>query len=80
MELDSVRGDKRADWSEGFALAPSLEVAYFWHASRFTREALDGLLRVGFEDHGQIIWDRGGVSQETEVRRQWSGVIRSFGQ
>jgi DNA modification methylase len=47
------------DWSEAFALAPSLEVAYVWHASKFTREVLDGLLRIGFEDHEQIIWDKG---------------------
>ena len=42
-----------------FALAPSLEVAYVWHASKFTREVLDGLLRIGFLHHQQIIWDRG---------------------
>jgi hypothetical protein len=32
-------------------LVPSLEVAYVWHASKFTREVLDGLLRIGFEHH-----------------------------
>jgi ParB-like nuclease domain len=37
----SISGDTRADWSEAFALAPSLEVAYVWHASVFTREVLD---------------------------------------
>jgi hypothetical protein len=30
-----------------------------WHASRFTREVLDGLLRIGFEHHQQIIWNKG---------------------
>jgi len=30
----SISGDTRADWSEAFALAPSLEVAYVWHASK----------------------------------------------
>src|SRR5262249_50797152 len=39
-----ISGDTRADWSEAFALVPSLEVAYVWHASKFTREVLDGLL------------------------------------
>jgi len=34
----SISGDTRADWSEAFALVPSLEVAYVWHASKFTRE------------------------------------------
>ncbi len=28
-----ISGDTRADWSEAFALVPSLEVAYVWHAS-----------------------------------------------
>jgi hypothetical protein len=44
----SISGDTRADWSGAFALVPSLEVAYVWHASKFTREVLDGLLRIGF--------------------------------
>jgi DNA modification methylase len=34
-------------------------VVYVWHASKFTREVLDGLLRIGFEHHQQIIWDKG---------------------
>lgn len=55
----SISGDTRADWSEAFALVPSLEAAYVWHASKFTREVLDGLLRIGFLHHQQIIWDKG---------------------
>src|SRR5712692_10466741 len=43
----SISGDTRCDWSDAFALVPSLEVAYVWHASKFTREVLDGLLRIG---------------------------------
>jgi len=31
----------------------------FGHASKFTREVLDGLLRIGFLHHQQIIWDKG---------------------
>jgi DNA modification methylase len=54
----SISGDTRADWSEAFALVPSLEVAYVWHASKFTREVLDGLLRIGFLHHQQIIWNK----------------------
>ena len=54
----TVSGDTRAEWSEAFALVPSLQVAYIWHASKFTREVLDGLLRIGFEHHQQIIWDK----------------------
>jgi hypothetical protein len=55
----TISGDTRADWSDAFALVPSLEVAYVWHASKFTREVLDGLLRIGFIHHQQIIWDKG---------------------
>jgi len=55
----TISGDTRADWSEAFALVPSLQAAYVWHASRFTREVLDGLLRIGFLHHQQIIWDKG---------------------
>jgi len=47
----SISSDTRADWSDAFALVPSLEVAYVWHASKFTREVLDGLLRIGFLHH-----------------------------
>jgi DNA modification methylase len=54
----SISGDTRADWSEAFELVPSLQIAYVWHASKFTREVLDGLLRIGFEHHQQIIWDK----------------------
>jgi len=54
----TISGDTRADWSEAFELVPSLEVAYVWHASKFTREVLDGLLRIGFVHHQQIIWDK----------------------
>jgi DNA modification methylase len=55
----SISGDTRADWSDAFALVASLEVAYVWHASKFTREVLDGLLRIGFLHHQQIIWNKG---------------------
>src|SRR5215475_706652 len=54
-----ISDDTRADWSEAFALVPSLEAAYVWHASKFTREVLDGLLKIGFVHHQQIIWDKG---------------------
>ncbi len=55
----TISGDTRADWSEAFELVPSLEAAYVWHASKFTREVLDGLLRIGFVHHQQIIWNKG---------------------
>jgi DNA modification methylase len=52
----TISGDTRSDWSEAFELVPSLEVAYVWHAAKFTREVLDGLLRIGFLHWQQIIW------------------------
>jgi DNA modification methylase len=55
----SISSDTRADWSDAFALVPGLEAAYVWHASKFTREVLDGLLKIGFLHHQQIIWDKG---------------------
>jgi DNA modification methylase len=55
----SISSDTRADWSEAFALVPGLQVAYVWRASKFTREVLDGLLRIGFLHHQQIIWNKG---------------------
>jgi hypothetical protein len=57
----TISGDARADWSEAFALVPSLEVAYVFHASVFTREVLDGLLRIGFLYPQQIIWNKGRI-------------------
>jgi DNA modification methylase len=57
----SISGDTRADWSDAFALVPSLEIAYVWHASVFTREVLDGLLRIGFLYPQQIIWNKGRI-------------------
>ena len=57
----TISGDTRADWSEAFELVPSLEVAYVWHASVFTREVLNGLLRIGFLYPQQIIWNKGRI-------------------
>ncbi len=36
----------------------SLEVAYVWHASVYTREVLNGLERIGFLYPEQIIWNK----------------------
>jgi DNA modification methylase len=55
----TISSDTRSDWSEAFALVPSLQVAYVWHASVYTREVLDGLLRIGFLYPQQIIWNKG---------------------
>lgn len=63
----SISMDVRADWSEAYALVPSLQVGYVWYASVHTLEVLSGLLRIGFELAGQIIWDKGLFS----VGRSW---------
>jgi DNA modification methylase len=55
----TISGDTRADWSEAFELVPSLQIAYVWHASVFTREVLNGLERVGFLYPQQIVWNKG---------------------
>ena len=61
----SISSDTRADWSEAFELVPSLAVAYVWHASQFTREVRDGLLRIGFVHHHQIA---SGISTGSPLR------------
>ena len=57
----TISGDTRADWSEAFAVGTEppgcLRLACFV----FTREVLDGLLRIGFLYPQQIIWNKGRV-------------------
>jgi DNA modification methylase len=55
----TISSDTRADWSEAFELVPSIQVAYVWHASVFTREVLNGLERIGFLYPQQIVWNKG---------------------
>jgi DNA modification methylase len=52
----TVSGDTRADWSAAYALVPSLEVAYVWHASAHVVEVIRGLEEIGFELRQQIVW------------------------
>jgi len=54
----TISGDTRADWSEAYEHA-SLQVAYVWHASVFTREVWNGLERIGFLYPQAIIWNKG---------------------
>jgi DNA modification methylase len=55
----TISGDVRADWSEAFALVPSLQVGYVWHAGVHAAEVAGGLVRIGFEIVAQVIWDKG---------------------
>ena len=54
----SFPGDSRADWSDAFALVPSLEVGYIWHAGVHAAQVAEGLERIGFEVVQQVIWDK----------------------
>ncbi len=55
----TLSGDTRVDWSEAFALVPSLKVGYVWHAGVHAAAVADGLVRIGFEIVSQVIWDKG---------------------
>lgn len=55
----TLSGDTRVDWSEAFALVPSLQVGYVWHAGVHAAAVADGLIRIGFEIVAQVIWDKG---------------------
>jgi DNA modification methylase len=77
----SISGDTRADWSEAFALVPSLEVAYVWHADRNVLPVARGLEAIGFEHRQTIVWVKPyGVISRTHYNYQhepcWYGVRR----
>jgi hypothetical protein len=55
----TLSGDTRVDWSDAYALVPSLEVGYVWHAGIYAAEVATGLQRIGFEIASQVIWDKG---------------------
>ena len=55
----TISGDTRVDWSEAFALVPSLQVGYVWHAGVHAAEVAQGLEQIGFEIVSQVIWDKG---------------------
>jgi hypothetical protein len=55
----TLSGDTRVDWSEAFALVPSLTVGYVWHAGVHAGQVAEGLTRIGFEIVAQVIWDKG---------------------
>src|SRR5664280_835755 len=55
----TLSGDTRVDWSEAFALVPSLSVGYVWHAGVHAAEVAMGLKAIGFEIVSQVIWDKG---------------------
>jgi hypothetical protein len=74
----TISGDTRADWSGAFELVPSLQIAYVWHASVFTREVLNGLERIGFLYPQQIIWNKGRtvLTRRAPGRPLWDSGVR----
>ena len=54
-KMGNVLNDDRADWREAWALFPG-DVAYVWHADRFTREVLNSLEDSHFRPRCMIIW------------------------
>ena len=55
----TLSGDTRVDWADAFALVPSLQIGYVWHAGVHAAAVAEGLVRVGFEIVSQVIWDKG---------------------
>ncbi|MFV2064846.1 MAG: DNA methyltransferase [Chloroflexota bacterium] len=55
----TLSGDTRVDWSEAYALVPSLDVGYVWHAGVHAAEVAIGLKAIGFDIVAQVIWDKG---------------------
>ena len=51
----AVSNDDRADWREAWALFPG-DVAYVWHAGRYSRVVAESLEACGFAIRSQIIW------------------------
>jgi hypothetical protein len=47
----AISGDTKADWSDAFALVPTLDVAYVWNATSDLVEVAAGLDRIGKTAH-----------------------------
>ena len=52
-------------------------MANVWHASVFTREVLDGLLRIGFLYPQQIIWNKGRTVLRLLVLENRLGLVET---
>ena len=50
-----VLNDDKADWREAWALFPG-DVAYVWHAMRFSGTVFDSLEACDFEVRAEIVW------------------------
>jgi len=54
-KMGKVLNDDQADWREAWALFPG-DVAYVWHAGKYTREVQNSLEACSLEVRSQIIW------------------------
>ena len=59
--VGKVENDDRADWSEAWALFPG-DVAYVWHANRYSPVVADSMISNGFEIRELIIWAKSNFS------------------
>ena len=48
-QKSDISGDTIVDWSPAFALVPSIEVAYAWHAGVHAAAVAEGLVRLGLD-------------------------------
>lgn len=55
--VGKVQNDDRADWREAWALFPG-DVAYVWHADRFSHRVAESLEVCEFEMRALIIWGK----------------------
>jgi DNA modification methylase len=53
--VGAVSNDDNADWSEAWALFPG-DVAYVWHADKFSPVVANSLAENGFQQRALIIW------------------------
>lgn len=53
--VGAVLNDDKADWREAWALFPG-EVAYVWHADRFSPVVAESLESCGFQMRNLIVW------------------------
>lgn len=53
----AVKNDDKADWREAWALFPG-DVAYVWHADRFSHRVAESLENATFEMRALIVWGK----------------------
>ena len=54
-KMGGVQNDDRADWRDAWALFPG-DVAYVWHADKFSPDVAESLRACDFELRSMVIW------------------------